>query len=237
MSGSNDDDAPPIHSQDPGWVGYELHDGLLQWVMGAKLQLQSLLDADGRVSRGGDTLQSAVQNSLRYLDNAAREGRQLIDFLESSSRAGTPEIERGLLQLCENSPHNDEAQIQVDYQSHVEFVPQVPPTVVWNVLRIVQQAIGNAVQHAAPSRIVVTLDMETSGRASERDAVWLRVTVEDDGRGFDVDRQTQDAGSQHFGLASMHHRARLIGGSLQINSTAQGTRVEVAFPATNWAVD
>ena len=52
----------------------------------------------------------------------------------------------------------------------------VPPEVMANLLRIVQEALTNVRKHAAAHRVVVRLDHRADG---------IAVTVEDDGRGFD----------------------------------------------------
>ncbi len=63
----------------------------------------------------------------------------------------------------------------------------------------------------------------------------LRLTVRDDGRGFDAsappeERDTAD-GRGHFGLVGMHERARLIGARLTIASEPdRGTTVLVVLP-------
>jgi two-component system nitrate/nitrite sensor histidine kinase NarQ len=86
-------------------------------------------------------------------------------------------------------------------------------------VRIVREAVANAVQHAEASRISVRLaGTETGG---------LTIEVADDGRGFDVAART--AADGHFGLRGMQERARRIGGDLAIESNpGGGTRVILA---------
>ncbi|MHB8695274.1 MAG: GAF domain-containing sensor histidine kinase [Solirubrobacteraceae bacterium] len=79
------------------------------------------------------------------------------------------------------------------------------------MLRIVHEALQNAVRHAGASTIVVRLSDTT-------------VEVSDDGAGFDPD--LAELRSRHLGLTSMEERAREIGAHLTITSTAdQGTTV------------
>jgi signal transduction histidine kinase len=55
----------------------------------------------------------------------------------------------------------------------------------------------------------------------------VRLTIEDDGRGFEPDQITAD----RFGLLGLNERARLLGGSLSLQSSpGEGTRVEVTIP-------
>ena len=80
------------------------------------------------------------------------------------------------------------------------------------------EAIQNAAKHAGASRVVVKLD----ARADE-----LRLTIEDDGSGFDPAAVT--AGS---GLTGMRDRADSVGGTLAVTTApGGGTRVRASIPA------
>ena len=84
------------------------------------------------------------------------------------------------------------------------------------MLRIAQEAVNNAVRHARPNLVRITMAYEP--------AHWvLRVT--DDGIGMN---QHSDSSTEGFGLISMRQRALAIGGEWQLESQpGQGTRVSV----------
>jgi signal transduction histidine kinase len=83
------------------------------------------------------------------------------------------------------------------------------------VLRIAQEALANALRHADATRIAI--------RLGERDGV-LRLSVEDDGTGFDP--AAPGVRSRRLGLTSMEERARRIGGTLALRSApGAGTQV------------
>jgi len=87
------------------------------------------------------------------------------------------------------------------------------------VFRIVQASLTNVARHAGASRVDVTL---TSGDTA------LDVHVSDNGRGFD---QEEARKGYPYGLLGMSERARLIGGSLQIDSAPDtGTVVAIHIP-------
>jgi signal transduction histidine kinase len=86
------------------------------------------------------------------------------------------------------------------------------------IVRIVREAVGNAVQHAGSSRIVVRL------RHAPPDG--LTIEVADDGTGFDLAARAEADG--HFGIRGMRERARRIGGELGIETGPAGTRVILA---------
>ncbi|MQM24774.1 GAF domain-containing protein [Glycomyces sp. NEAU-7082] len=72
------------------------------------------------------------------------------------------------------------------------------------VLRLVQEALGNAFRHAKARNVFLTIESE-------------RITIADDGLGFDAD----EAATRGLGLLSMRERARALGGGLDL-TTAPG---------------
>ena len=84
-----------------------------------------------------------------------------------------------------------------------------PTDVEEQLLRIGQEAVNNAMRHASPRQIRVTIDYGPI-------AVSLRVA--DDGRGF-VDELTSEPTGEHWGLVTMKERVARIGGRFQISST------------------
>lgn len=97
---------------------------------------------------------------------------------------------------------------------------RLPGDVELVLFRVVQEALSNVAKHARASRAEVS--MSRRGRT-------LRLTVEDDGRGFDVEA----ARDSRLGLFGMQERLALVGGTLAIHSApGRGTRVcaEVPLP-------
>ena len=95
---------------------------------------------------------------------------------------------------------------------------RLAPVVENNLLRIGQEAITNASQHAKPTSIDVTLVFD--GRV-------VRLEVEDNGVGF-LPGSRPSGGRRSFGLVGMSERAELLGGTAEIRSApGQGTRVIV----------
>jgi signal transduction histidine kinase len=75
------------------------------------------------------------------------------------------------------------------------------------------------VKHAQANRIDVALNFDTRS---------VRLSIRDDGRGFDPGEQIADG---HFGLIGMRERAAQVGGVLSIQSTAErGTEIAVDVP-------
>jgi signal transduction histidine kinase len=82
---------------------------------------------------------------------------------------------------------------------------------------VAQEAVRNAVRHGRPTELSVVL---------EREAPGVRLTVVDNGTGFEP--QDDPIDGAHIGLRSMRDLAREAGGVLHVESTpGQGTRVRL----------
>lgn len=89
------------------------------------------------------------------------------------------------------------------------------------MLRVAQEALHNALRHAGPGRVDVTLARQGQGGALLR--------IADDGSGFDPSA-VRRAG-RHLGLVSMRDRANGVGGRLTVESApGKGTVIEMEVP-------
>jgi signal transduction histidine kinase len=87
------------------------------------------------------------------------------------------------------------------------------------VFRILQEALSNVRKHGQAHCIQVTFVMEDQ---------LVRMTIQDDGVGFDPDRSAVGGGN-HFGLRFMRERAEALGGSLEVISRPGQTTTVVAW--------
>ncbi len=99
------------------------------------------------------------------------------------------------------------------------------------IFRVIQELLNNVDQHAQATHVDVTLDLE--GEA-------VTVTVEDDGRGFDVEETLATAkeslripvGRKNVGLLTIQERTEMLGGKMEIDSSlGRGTKVKLQVPA------
>jgi signal transduction histidine kinase len=87
------------------------------------------------------------------------------------------------------------------------------------VFLVVREAIRNALNHASPQRITVSITADS----------YLVAEVADDGTGFDAESKLADKDS--VGLNSMRERAELLGGTVEVTSSpGSGTRVRLSVP-------
>ncbi|MET3445610.1 sensor histidine kinase [Ralstonia sp. 1138] len=98
-------------------------------------------------------------------------------------------------------------------------LPWLDPSSALHILRIVQECIANILHHTRASEIRV-------GTAADLDGV--RVIIEDNGQGFDVDRALRD-GKGH-GLRNQQRRAQALDGSVDWASGPGGTRFTLWLP-------
>ena len=136
-------------------------------------------------------------------------------------------------------PALDELGLGAAVESHVRHVSEASPIPVsvkvdevgrldapeveLAVYRIVQEAITNAIRHSRALRVAVHVE--------QRDGAVV-ATVEDDGVGFDMDRQLASTERDHgLGLFGMRERAEYVGGRVEVSSQAGvGTVVRVVVP-------
>ena len=90
------------------------------------------------------------------------------------------------------------------------------------IFRIAQEALRNTRQHAQASRVEIR-----GARSGSR----IELSVQDDGKGFDLLTVTSSYPRRGMGLAGMHERAKAIGGRVEIDSEpGHGTRITVTIP-------
>ena len=101
----------------------------------------------------------------------------------------------------------------------VDGEPEPSAAVREAVLRIAREATCNAARHGRASHVLVTLQAGDP----------LRLTVTDDGIGFDAEAALRDG--HGFGLESMRERARTVGGTLSIwSGPGEGTEISATLP-------
>lgn len=96
---------------------------------------------------------------------------------------------------------------------------KIKPVIGITLLRIIQEACSNAIKHAEPSYIKVTLQYEPNE---------IQLTVEDDGIGFDMEHMDTSTKKDNsgFGLSMMKERIYLLSGNINIESKIDcGTKI------------
>lgn len=99
------------------------------------------------------------------------------------------------------------------------------PSLETSCYRITQEAITNTIKHAQARNVSIKLQQVKDN---------LLLTIQDDGRGFDVEAVLKSTGRENsVGLLSIQERVHLLNGSLTIASTLnKGTKIQAIFPLT-----
>ena len=185
-------------------LAQDLHDGLAQDLLYIVVQARALAERhpDAEAVRG------LVSASERALD----ESRGALGTL---TYASDEPLARVLGNCVREVAHRAGAEVSLRVDGELEPSAGVREA----VLRIAREATWNAVRHGPASDVLVTLQAGDP----------LRVTVSDDGSGFDVEDALRDG--RGFGLESMRKRARAVGGTLSIwSAPGQGTEISAILP-------
>jgi signal transduction histidine kinase len=203
----------------------ELHDGPLQVLVGMNLQLGLLLSKtapEQAASPSGEAL-SGLQREVRSLMTELREmvtglRPPMLDTLGLSS---------ALRALVDNWAAEEHIPVQLDLplDASLNFLTGEVPL---NLYRVVQEALSNIARHAAAHQVRICL-------ACDPQLEGLTLTIQDDGKGFVPEEVYQQVGQNHFGLAGMQERIKLIGGSWTLSSSpGWGTTIQVTWKQEDW---
>ncbi len=190
----------------------EIHDTLLQSLLGVMLRLD---EVERTIDVSADSAKHQLSRLRQQVEFYIREARQSIRDLRS------PVLQtRDLVSALRDTGARLTAG-RADFEYHVTGrTRRVPVKVEEHLLRIAQEAISNAIRHAAPRVVTVNL-------AYADDSLALRVA--DDGTGFNVQRSDQL--DDHWGITSMTERAAQVEAQFRLTSVPGcGTVVEVQAP-------
>lgn len=192
----------------------EIHDTLAQGLAAVTLHLESaeaLLDAGSEPEK----IMRAVHQALSLTRSNLEEARHSVLDLRAAPLEGRT-LSAALRALARETA--DKGDLRVQFSATGGSRP-LPVRVETGLYRIAQEALRNVVQHAHASHVRLHL-LTTPDK--------LRLTVEDDGRGFDPDQVAGD----RFGLLGLNERVNLLGGTLRLETgPGEGTRLEVTLPA------
>jgi len=182
----------------------DMHDGIGGQLLGLMMQV-----------RGGGASALEVEQGLQA---SIADLRLIVDSMDSA--------EEGLAETLRSFEHRVRSQIEaagiaLDFFAEVDPALDLGPRPTLQVLRILQEAVTNAMRHAGARRITVKSDAPAGGP--------IRITIGDDGSGL------PEGYRRGRGLTSMETRARNLGGSLAIDTGPQGTRLTLEVPVPHGA--
>ena len=196
------------HEAQPEMLCYELHDGLLQYAIGAKMMLESCGDEADAATRSG-----RIGSAINCLERAITEGRQII-------RGVRPSVldDLGLAAAIEDLRDQMAAMNFTVEVTLGEDLDALEPALCNTVYRVVQESISNARKHAGTGSASVEV---------RRVGDDVELVVRDRGSGFVV----HDVRTTGLGIVGMTERVRLAGGTFWIESRlGAGTQVNARLP-------
>jgi len=184
-----------------GQLSAELHDTVAQSLMAARSRLSE--DFDSEVAELVAEAEEQVRAVMaRTRPPALREG----------------DLARAVGGLRDDLGNRYGLNVQVDWPEQAYPLPLVTAVTVY---RFFQEALLNVVKHA---------DVDDAFAELRVDEDWVVAVVRDEGPGFDPDEVRPDGG-RHVGLGLLRDRARLVGGSLEIDSwPSNGTTLTLRLP-------
>ena len=195
-------------------IAQELHDSLIQDVMGISLQIEvtdELLPADFPAKQ-------SVARALGLCKSALDAGRRALNDLRTSPLSAADLI-KSFSQLANELRRDAGTEIDLIVEGRERLLKALAGN---DVLQVGRQAITNAFQHAHARRIHVLLSYGEQ---------QLRIRVQDNGCGMSEETlNSRRAG--HYGAAGMQERAERLRGSISITSRiGEGTEVNLWIPA------
>lgn len=195
-------------------VARELHDGVSQWLVSVKYVFESALER---------SRQDATPAVTQTLENGVERLREVLGEVRRISHDLRPALldDLGLARAIEHLAAQWSQDTGLRIHSDCVAPEQVPEAVATALFRVAQEALGNVERHAQAQSVMLRLFEDAKGA--------LVMTLDDDGRGFDVQAVAQSP-RRGLGLTHMRERVVSLGGRFEVAASAKGTRVQVLFP-------
>jgi len=193
-------------------MAHELHDTVAQSLAGIRMEIATWRDL---LSSDPEYVVAAMDDVLQDLAEEIAHTRQAI-FAQRPVELDEQGFAHTVRRLL--------ADMQAQYGFQVEWIESCPDTepaadLALPLLRILQEALNNVGKHAAASHVQVSIVCADA---------TLRLSVEDDGQGFDPRAISAPSSTSSYGLLQMRERVRGIGGRIDIDSApGRGTRLSV----------
>lgn len=192
----------------------ELHDDTSQKLVAARLLAESALERLAPEERAARLM---LQRALAHVDETLGDIRDISHRLRPAT-LDTLGLGTALRQLGEDMC----SATGTHFELHTESVPaNLPEEIRTTLFRVSQEALTNVCKHAAASRVHMTLEDAAEG---------LRLTIADDGQGFDSTAMAVHP-RRGIGLRNMRERLLAIGGNLRLSSSPRHTEVVAEVPA------
>ena len=198
-------------------VARDLHDSVLQSLTGVALQLRTL---PRLMMRDRSTAEARLVEVEQVITGAQRELRSFIDELRPERSRQEDVLGERLASLAQRYAEQWGLRVASDVAPLVHLIPLRARH---EVFAIVNEAVANAARHAGASRVTVTIDVADG---------MVHMAIADDGRGFPFRGRYELATMvrERIGPESLKERVSALGGSMVLDSSPGGARLEIEMP-------
>lgn len=197
-------------------IARELHDETTQSLVALLMRLE----AAGKISTATS---GSIEDSLKEVRNLAVETLDNVHRIIFDLRPSVLD-DLGILAAVRLFAKTRLESLGVKVRVEVTGKDRVlPPQMEIALFRIVQEAITNIARHAEAHNVVISVEFEKSA---------IRIEVEDDGKGFEVEAISSPANKAYgLGLLGMRERVEILSGRFYIESNpGGGTRLVIEVP-------
>lgn len=195
-------------------VARELHDQIGQVLTAIHLNLQAV-----RKTSNTTEAQSLIDEGVAIVDEALDQVRNLSFELRPSL---LDDLGLAAALRWYTDRFTQRTGIQAATRIDLPDLPaRLPREIETACFRITQEALTNVVRHSQARNVGITLQKLKSE---------IRLSIKDDGIGFDAGSQNLEPFTSHLGLRGMRERALALGGRLNVRSSPRGTRISASIP-------
>jgi len=201
-------------------VARDLHDSVLQALTGIALQLRTIPRVMMRDRAEAEVRLGEIEH---VIVNAQKDLRWFIEQLHPERRREDSEA-AAIAERITSMAERFEQQWGLKVEGEVAPIIQLlPVTMRHEVYTLVSEAVANAAKHASAKSVHV---------AASLDASEVRIDVADDGKGFPFRGRygVTELTNMKQGPATLKERVTSLGGSLIVDSTDHGSRIEIRLP-------
>jgi len=185
-------------------MGEELHDNINQMLAGTKLYLSV-------AGQGNAELKKALDYPLQLIDDTMMEIRLL------TRRSVTPKQNVNLKELLQTLIDSMFKKTALKTSFAYKVADDFEDELKLNIYRIVQEQTSNILKHAAAEKVHITVKAQNHN---------IRIVVEDDGNGFDINKKREG-----IGISNIINRAESFNGQVEIVSTpGNGCKLLIEIP-------
>lgn len=200
-----------LQEQALDWISREVHDNVGQVLSVTRFQLKANADNKSREELAATAAQSAERigaciHDLRNMTHTLN-GEMIQQIGLNAAIVRELGFVRSLFKLeCEFAP---------DYEYHLSGEQELL------LFRITQECLNNVIRHSGATSVRIAI--------TQKDGIFL-LTIEDNGKGMDISSGKIVKG---MGLSSIRQRARILGGTMDINSIeGKGCKISITIKLT-----